>query len=142
MIILFTPLHNALNSLADTLEVAADYRRQSCDDKVWRTLRAGVIQNFEFSYELSWKLLQRVLREMLPPEQVQGVSRRHLYQLAQEKGLIDDVTPWRRFHEVRNLTSHGYDEAVADQVYLAAQDFLPQARRLLERLEQVRGLDG
>ncbi len=131
--ILFTPLHNALNSLADALEVAAGYQSQSPDDKMWRTLRAGVIQNFELSYELSWKLLQRVLREMLPPEQVQGVSRRHLYRLAQEKGLIDDVAPWWRFHEARNLTSHVYDEAVADQVYLAAQDFLPMVRKLLQR---------
>ena len=139
--IIFTPLHNALNSLEDALEVVAGYHPKRPDDKMWRTLRAGVIQHFEFSYELSWKLLQRVLKEMLPPEQVQGVSRRHLYRLAQEKGLIEDVAPWWRFHEARNLTSHVYDEAVADQVYLAAIDFLPHARALLARLEQVHGLD-
>lgn len=139
--IIFTPLEKALTSLEDALSVAQGYQPQVETDKMWKTLRAGVIQHFEFTYELSWKMLQRVLREMLPPEQLQGISRRHLYRLAQEKGLIDDVQPWWRFHEARNLTSHVYDEAVADQVYGVVADFLSHARCLLARLEQVHGLD-
>ena len=132
----------ALSSLADALSVAQGYQPQVETDRMWQTLRAGVIQHFQFTYELSWKMLQRALRERLPPEQLQGISRRHLYRLAQEKGLIDDVQPWWRFHEARNLSSHVDDEAVADQMYGVTVDSLRHARTLLARLEQVHGLDG
>ncbi len=138
--ILFSPLENAIASLEDALSVAQGYVPKVPEDKMWKTLRAGVIQHYEFAYELSWKFLQRVLKEMLPPEQVQGVSRRHLYRLAQEKGLVEDVSIWWQFHEARNLTSHVYDEAVADQVYQLSRQFPGHAKALLVKMEAVGGL--
>jgi hypothetical protein len=51
-----SPLRQVLTSLSDALEVVGDaawFNQQS--DKVRHTLIAGVIQNFEFMYEISVK---------------------------------------------------------------------------------------
>ncbi|MCL4556459.1 MAG: nucleotidyltransferase substrate binding protein, partial [Gammaproteobacteria bacterium] len=57
-----------------------------------------------------------------------------LFRLAAQHNLIDDPLPWFSFGDARNLTSHTYDEVTAQQVFAAAQDFLPYAENLLERL--------
>ena len=57
-----TPLRQSLSSLEDGLDVVRDlawFQQQS--DKVRHTLIAGVIQNFEFVYEISTKMLRRRL---------------------------------------------------------------------------------
>jgi hypothetical protein len=57
-----TPLRLSLSSLEDGLDVVRDlawFQQQS--DKVRHTLIAGVIQNFEFVYEISTKMLRRRL---------------------------------------------------------------------------------
>lgn len=99
------------------------------------TLRAGVIQQFEVAYEQCWKLLQRWIKENVDPEQADHPrTRKDLFRLAAQHNLIDDPLPWFSFGDARNLTSHTYDEVTAQQVFAAAQDFLPYAENLLERL--------
>ena len=68
----FDPLHSALLSLENSLEVVSDaewFTQQS--DKVQHTLVAGVIQNFEIVYELSFKMLRRQIEaESASPDEV------------------------------------------------------------------------
>jgi uncharacterized protein with HEPN domain len=53
-----------------------------------------------------------------------------------EQGLVaSDWTAWRTWREMRNITSHTYDEAKAIQVAAAIPGFLAEARALLARLE-------
>ena len=55
-----TPLRRALTSLEDSLRVTEDVAwLQAQSDAVRNTLFAGVIQNFEFVYELATKMLKR-----------------------------------------------------------------------------------
>jgi nucleotidyltransferase substrate binding protein (TIGR01987 family) len=100
-------------------------------------MKAGVIQNFEFTYELCWKFIQRWIRENRTPEDADHPrSRRELFRLAAQYGLVADPLPWFDYSEQRNLTSHTYDEETAEKVYAAALRFLPDARELLRRLEE------
>jgi len=98
-------------------------------------IKAGVIQNFEFSYELSWKFMKRWLSENVGRVYVDGISRRALYRLAAEYRLIDDVTAWWEYHSARNRSSHIYDEDIAEEVFQTALKFLPDATRLWDALE-------
>ena len=59
-----------------------------------RTMRAGVIQSFEFTYEISWKMLRRQLKNEEGDDDVTRLSRKDLYRLAAQKGLIDDPGSW------------------------------------------------
>jgi nucleotidyltransferase substrate binding protein (TIGR01987 family) len=99
-------------------------------------IMSGVIQNFEFTYELSWKFIKRWLEHNLGSSHVDGVTRRELFRLAAEHQLISSVDDWMFFHQARNQTSHTYDEKTAREICLAAEKFLPLAQVLLNRLEE------
>ncbi|WP_100011804.1 nucleotidyltransferase substrate binding protein [Lentibacillus sediminis] len=74
----------------------------------------AVIKRFEFTYELSWKLMKRYL-------QYTGISElkspRATIREAYAYGLIDDGEQWIDMMEDRNKTSHLYDEEEARLIY-------------------------
>lgn len=99
-------------------------------------LRAGAIQAFEFSYELSMRFLRRVLIERaLSADLVQDLSFNDLLRLGADAGLISDPLQWRRWRELRNRTSHSYDEDQAQAIAEDAPAFLHDARTLLTHLQ-------
>lgn len=98
-------------------------------------LRDGVIQRFEFTYELSWKMLKRYLEEY-SLEKVDGLNNRELFRIGREQGLISDPEKWFHYMKMRNQTSHVYDKAKAATVYAAAREFLPDTQYLLKRLRE------
>ena len=98
-------------------------------------IRAGVIQNFEFTYELCWKFMKRWLGENVGRVYVDGISRRALFRLAAEHRLIDHVESWWDYHRARNLTAHIYDEEVAEEVFQTATQFSEKAHLFLMALE-------
>ncbi len=131
-----TPLKKALISLSEAISSTTDDAfMASLSASQRRTMRAGVIQNFEFTYELSWKMLRRQLRSEEGEGEVTRLSRKDLYRLAAQKGLIDDPESWFVFHQGRNETSHTYDENTANDIYLLVLDFLPVAEKLFKKLE-------
>ncbi len=98
-------------------------------------VKAGVIQNFEFTYELSWKFIKRWLEKNYGSTYVDGITRRELFRLAAETQLIESVDEWMLYHQARNQTSHTYDETVAAEVYKVSLNFLTVAEKLLQRLQ-------
>lgn len=108
----------------------------SLDDAIRETLRAGVIQSFEFTYELCWKFIQRWIRHNRSPTDADHPrTRKDLFREAARCGLIDDPLPWFGHSEARNLTAHTYDASQAARVYTAAVAFVDDARHLLRQLE-------
>ena len=98
-------------------------------------MKAGVIQNFEFTYELCWKFMRRWIGANIEPAIAEGVPRRELFRLAGQNGLIMDVERWMEYHEARNLTAHTYNTARAEEVLAVVRKFSEDARRLLAALE-------
>lgn len=70
--------------------------------------RDGMIQRFEYTQELAWKLLKNYIENQ--GEAQMGGSRDTIRQ-AFRLGLIENSEPWFDMLESRNLTSHVYDEA-------------------------------
>jgi len=99
-------------------------------------LRSAVIQSFEFSYELSVRLLRRVLIERSESaDRVADLSFNDLLRAAADAGLLADAPRWREWREMRNATSHAYDEARAQAVAQRAAAFAQDAVTLLDALE-------
>ncbi|WP_409967161.1 nucleotidyltransferase substrate binding protein [Bengtsoniella intestinalis] len=78
------------------------------------TARDGVIQRFEFTFELAWKSLKVYLQD-------QGVGAdlqfpRQVLKEAYATKLIDDQTVWIDMLTARNTTSHIYDDRQATAV--------------------------
>ena len=128
-------LQKAVAALRAALAKSNDSHFMATLDDVARdTMKAGVIQHFEFTYELCWKFMKRWLETNISPNVADGVTRRQLFRLAVENRLIDDVDRWMRHHDARNDTAHTYDPAIAERVYRAAHDFAHDAGGLLEAL--------
>lgn len=133
-------LRSSLTSLQDGLDVVQSPWFKAQTPQVQNTLIAGVIQNFEFVYEIGVKTLRRRLEiDAAVPTEVDALGFRDLLRRAAEQGLIDDVESWFRYRELRNITAHTYDGARAQEVYLKTVEFLISARSLLEQLEARNG---
>ncbi len=126
----FTSLEQSIRALRRCLDESTPLLA-SLSPVMQDTVRSGVIQHFEVAYEQCWKAMKRWLETNGTRENVDGVTRRELFRLAAEAGLIDDVDGWMSFHRGRNETSHTYDSATAADVYAIAVSFLPAAERFL-----------
>ncbi|MFA7331757.1 MAG: HI0074 family nucleotidyltransferase substrate-binding subunit [Candidatus Delongbacteria bacterium] len=99
-------------------------------------LRDGLIQRFEYVYELCWKYIQRWVGQNINAESaVPTWSRKELFRLAAERGLLVDPAEWFTFTEARNLSAHTYNPANADTALQAARLMATRAEQLLERLQ-------
>lgn len=93
--------------------------------------KQGVIQAFEYTYELAWKLMQDYLRW-------QGYDHltgsRDVTREAFSAGLIGEGETWMRMLQDRNLTSHSYNEKTANAILANIQS---DYYELLNDLEQT-----
>jgi nucleotidyltransferase substrate binding protein (TIGR01987 family) len=129
-------LRKAIDSLGKALQITADKMlKEQIDDDEIDLIKAGVIQNFEFTYELCWKLMKRWIETNISTEIVDGVTRRELFRLSAENRLIIDVDVWMEFHRARNISSHIYEREIAEEVYQIAKGFHNAAMDFLVRLE-------
>ena len=124
-----SPLRNALASLERGL---ARRRLDLADEEV----RDACIQRFEYCFELSWKLLKRQIEaEIGNTTEVDGYSKRTLFRVAAERGLIASPEPWFVYLVQRNKTSHAYDARVALEVADVLEAFALDAGSVLAKLE-------
>lgn len=79
----------------------------------------GLIQGFEYTHELAWN----TLKDFLEDRGVQALyGSRDTTRAAFRTGLIENGETWMEMIQSRNLTSHTYNEATADQVIEAILD--------------------
>lgn len=95
----------------------------------------GLIQGFEFTVELAWKVLKLYLV-------CQGVcdpkGPRDAIDTAFKNGLIEDVDTWRAMIKARNETSHSFDCDVAQKIANDVMDrFFPVFVALEKRFETL-----
>lgn len=124
-----TPLINAVFRLQEGL---ARYQQDTTDEQI----RDGLIQRFEFTYEISHKMLKRYLEYTSPdPTIFDGMNFQDLIRTGNEKGLLLGNWPeWRTYRDMRSRTSHTYDEEIALQVVAGIPQFLQEAEFLKNQL--------
>lgn len=123
-----TPLTKALAALDQGL---VRWTATPADEE----LRDACIQRFEFTFELSWKMLKRRLQLDLPNAQaVDSMTWRALIRAGAEQGLVRDVDAWMLYREKRNITSHVYDAEKAAEVAAVIPRFAADAHALQQRL--------
>ena len=93
-------------------------------------VRDAAIKRFEFTFELAWKAVQRLLRE-------QGIlchSPKGCLSEAFTCGFVRDNPLWVRMIEDRNLTVHTYNERTAIAIYRNLKEYEPLFEELLQGL--------
>ena len=131
-----SPLDNAVAQLGESLELYdSDIVRQY--PVIRNQMRAGAIQAFEFTYELSVRMIKRYLEQVSAnPAEVDLLDFRNLLRMAGSQGLLrSELDAWMRYRASRGITSHTYNEERAEQVFQGIPEFLEDARHLLNQLQ-------
>jgi nucleotidyltransferase substrate binding protein (TIGR01987 family) len=93
--------------------------------------RDAAVKRFEFTFELSWKAIQRFLEGEGTPCN----SPKNCFKEAYKFGLVPDSPLWIRMIEDRNLTVHTYNESVAEEIYGRLSSYIPLFEELMESLK-------
>ncbi|EXI61387.1 hypothetical protein MHD_08900 [Mannheimia granulomatis] len=127
-----TSLINAIERLDEGL---IRYQQDICDVQI----RDGLIQRFEFTYELSHKMLKRYLvSTSASPTLIEQMNFQDIIRTGNEKDLLlGDWTDWKKYRDMRSRTSHTYDEETALEVVAGIPKFLTEVQFLQHKLESV-----
>ena len=125
-----TALENSIKRLGEVLD---RYKNAKNDD----VIRDSVIQRFGFTYSIALKTLRKYfLERAFIVDDVNKFSFNDMIRTASQMNLIkSDLEKWTKFREMRNLTSHTYDENVALQVVSIVPDFYEEISFLLKNLK-------
>jgi len=75
--------------------------------------KEGLIQRFEYTFELAWKTLQDLL-EYKGYQDITGPNP--VLEQSLKDGYITNESQWRRMKKSRELTSHTYNSETADEI--------------------------
>lgn len=129
----FTALENSVYRLKEVVE---KYKENEKDSIV----RDSLIQRFEFTYSISLKLLRRYFMERaFFVDDINSLSFNDMVRTATRLGLLkSDLEMWTKYREMRNLTSHTYDEEVALKVAKIVPYFYEEALYLLKKFKDTK----
>ncbi|PIW59863.1 nucleotidyltransferase substrate binding protein [Shewanella sp. CG12_big_fil_rev_8_21_14_0_65_47_15] len=104
---------NYLKALGQLVSALSQY-----DEHAEALIKEGILQRFEFTHELAWK----VMKDYLEYEGHQGITgSRSASRLFFSLGLVTDGQVWMDMIESRNRTVHTYDEQVLEQEFAKVQ---------------------
>ena len=131
-------LHNFGNALARFVRVV-ERRTEFEEDGYGDVYLDLVVKRFEFTFEMSWKAMKRALAFL----GLECKSPRGCIQEAYAQGLIEDEAVWLNMIEMRNLSSHNYDESevrvLLDRMQAYKTSFLALQSRLQALLPETSG---
>lgn len=107
----FANFRKALVKLTQAVDLLS--KQTGGETVVDELLQEGLIQRFEYTHELAWKVMKDYA-EYQGYTDVRG--SRDAIRKALEMNLIDDRN-WMETIEDRNLTVHNYDNEIASEIY-------------------------
>lgn len=117
--------HNYRKALARLNEAIALSEERDLSDLE----QQGLIQGFEFTFDMAWKSL----RDFIVERGFEGEREKPIRVIvdAAARGIVDEKM-WRKMYEARNKTSHSYDEEIADDI---AENIVDEYQALFIQLE-------
>ena len=124
-----TKLINFSNALQRLKEAVVEFKQQGASDVV----RDGVIQRFEFTYELAWKTT-KVYLEAIGIVDIN--SPKATIKEAYAQRLIANEENWLLMLNDRNMTSHMYKEEIAvDIAERVSSSYIKELELLLLKIK-------
>jgi nucleotidyltransferase substrate binding protein (TIGR01987 family) len=120
----FAEYRKAVNKLKEALD----------EDASNPLLYDGVMQRFEFTYEIAWKLMKLYL-------EFEGIATVNspwaAFKEAFAAGIITDGETWIDMINARNLTVHIYNEQMAKEIYNKVKDkYYPVFAAFANKMEE------
>ncbi|MBI2266303.1 MAG: nucleotidyltransferase substrate binding protein [Armatimonadetes bacterium] len=98
--------------------------------------KQGLIQAFEYTFELVWN----TVKDYFEAQGETGIyGSRDVFRLAFRRGLIENGETWMDMIKSRTLTSHTYNEEIAEKIAGdAANIYFPEFTALHAKLDSLR----
>ena len=96
-------------------------------------VRDSAIQRFEFTFDLSWKLIKAFLED---EKGIKCLSPKECFREAYRQNLIDYDELWIKMTDLRNKAIHTYGEKFADDFYKKLPEFLNPFQSLKKKIEE------
>ncbi len=126
----FSNFNKALNKLSQAVALAGNEDLSELEVE-------GLIQRFEYTYELAWKTLQDLIKQQGFSD-INGPGQ--VLKQALQMGLINNAESWRRLKKSRELTSHTYDSEAAQIIAEAIiNEYFDLFKFLQAKLESQKG---
>jgi len=98
--------------------------------------KQGLIQAFEYTYELAWNTIKDYFEAQ---GDINILGSRDAFRLAFKRGLIEDGEIWMEMVKSRALTSHTYNEDVAEAIAVSILSiYFPRFVTLKEKMDLLR----
>lgn len=113
----FESAYNQLKSATERIEELDDLSKE------------GLVQRFEYTFELAWKTIKDFLESKGEPETYQRDIIKKAFQLE----IINNGELWLEMLEKRNLMAHTYNQATFEAVVnLIHKEYFPEISKLIE----------
>ena len=124
----FQNYKKALTTVKNAVDLAATRELSDLE-------KQGLIQGFEFTFELAWN----VMKDYLEEQGITGIiGSKDTVRHAFTKGLIKNGQVWIDMIEDRNLASHVYDEETANDLFTAITNtYYHQFNTLMEKMTGI-----
>ena len=119
----FQNYRQALTRLSDAVALSRQRALSDLEEQ-------GLIQAFEFTHELAWNVLKDYLEAQ---GFVELIGSKNATRQAFKNGLLADGEAWMDMIKARNLTSHTYQDKIADDI---VKDILARFYSALIAMEQ------
>uniref|UniRef100_A0A7C4JR52 DUF86 domain-containing protein n=1 Tax=Thermodesulfobacterium geofontis TaxID=1295609 RepID=A0A7C4JR52_9BACT len=100
-----------------------------------KIVRDATIQRFEYTFEVIWKLLKEYLYHK---EGIVCNSPKSCFRESFSVGILDEeeTISFLQMTDDRNLTSHTYNEELAENLYKRIKDYWILMKKLFERIKK------
>jgi nucleotidyltransferase substrate binding protein (TIGR01987 family) len=99
-------------------------------------IKEGLIQRFEYTHELAWKVMKDFLEEV---GNVKLYGSKDATREAFAADLIQDGDVWMEMIKSRNKTSHTYNQDTADEIFFQViHKYHPAFVTFLHTIEEIR----
>ena len=132
----FSNYRKALRKLGQAVDIVSE--KMDWGEEVDDLLQEGLIQRFEYTHELAWKVMKDYA-EYQGYTDVKG--SRDAFRKGLEMGIIDSGA-WMESIEDRNQTSHNYDDETANEIYEAVvEEYYPLFKKFEKEMLKLSGLE-
>jgi nucleotidyltransferase substrate binding protein (TIGR01987 family) len=99
-------------------------------------IKEGLIQRFEYTHELAWNVMKDFLEHA---GNTSIFGSKDATKEAFAAGLLSNGDVWMDMIKSRNKTSHTYNEATADEIFLKiVRDYHSELKQFKDRMEELR----
>lgn len=132
--------YSSFESAIQQLEKSISYFNSDMaknNEELKNQFRSASIQAFEYTYELCIKMIRRQLEVIVSnPAGLREMEFMDLVRTAYESGIVGEPVSYKTYREMRNITSHTYDQDKAEEIIKGLKSFLTEVKFVLGQIKK------